>query len=98
MIVPGCPKVLGDLNRSGKSRQRALLRSTHRMPSQQARSSAGGRPPLRLDFAPRQVRLDPLLLLVSHFDIVSLGHRKSPLNDRLTPPCAAFEPRVSLAP
>jgi len=38
-------QVLGDGNRSGKSRHRAPLRSTQRMPSKQARSSAGGRPP-----------------------------------------------------
>ena len=38
--------VLGDGYRSGRSRQRAPLRSTHRMPSKQARSSTGGRPPL----------------------------------------------------
>jgi hypothetical protein len=37
--------VLGDGYRSGKSRQRAPLRSTHRIPSKHARSSAGGRPP-----------------------------------------------------
>lgn len=37
--------VLGDGYRSGRSRQRAPLRSTHKMPSKQARSAAGGRPP-----------------------------------------------------
>jgi hypothetical protein len=38
-------QVLGEGYRSGKSRQRAPLRSTHKIPSKQARSSAGGRPP-----------------------------------------------------
>ena len=38
-------QVLGEGYRSGKSRQRAPLRSTHRMPSKQVRLSAGGRPP-----------------------------------------------------
>ena len=38
-------QVLGEGYRSGKSRQRAPLRSTHKIPSRQARSSAGGRPP-----------------------------------------------------
>lgn len=37
--------VLGEGYRSGRSRQRAPLRSTHKIPSRQARSSAGGRPP-----------------------------------------------------
>src|SRR5262249_45073451 len=37
--------VLGDGYRSGKSRQRAPLRRTHKIPSKHARSSAGGRPP-----------------------------------------------------
>ncbi len=39
--------VLGEGYRSGKSRQRAPLRSTHKIPSKHARSSAGGRPPRR---------------------------------------------------
>ena len=38
--------VLGDGYRSGKSRQRAPLRNTHKIPSKHARSSAAGRPPL----------------------------------------------------
>ena len=40
--------VLGEGKRSGKSRQRAPLRSTHKMPSKHARSAARGRPPLAL--------------------------------------------------
>jgi hypothetical protein len=38
-------QVLGDGYRSGKSRQRAPQRNTHKIPSKHARSSAGGRPP-----------------------------------------------------
>ena len=38
-------QVLGDGYRSGKSRHRAPLRNTQRIPSKQARSSTDGRPP-----------------------------------------------------
>jgi hypothetical protein len=72
--------VLGDGYRSGKSRQRAPLRSTHRMPSKQARSSDGGRPP----FADR-LRFGMNGLIRSHCSSVTktscrLAIERSPFN------------------
>lgn len=72
--------VLGDGYRSGKSRQRAPLRNTHKMPSKHARSSAGGRPPLADRF-----RLGMNRLIFSHCSSVTktscrLAIERSPFN------------------
>jgi len=80
-------QVLGDGYRSGKSRQRAPLRSTHKMPSKHARSSAGGRPP-RGD----RLRLGMHGLILSHcWSLTKTSCRRaierSPFNglDNVTP-------------